>query len=75
MEWVPVPAVPGLKDDPETPGPEKIPPAGDPERVTACALMQYDCESPEKLTLGGGMTVTVTWSVLLQLLPSVTVTV
>jgi hypothetical protein len=58
MECVPAPAVAGLKDDPEIPFPENVPPVGLPDKETAGSLAQYSEASPEKETFGFWLTVT-----------------
>ena len=47
MVWVPAPAEEGLKVFPEIPGPEKVPPVGDPDKVTEGSETQAVPGNPE----------------------------
>lgn len=40
-------------------GPLKLPPTGEPVKVTAASVVQYVSAKPEKLTVGNALTVTV----------------
>ena len=61
--WVPTPAPEGEKLLPVTPGPENVPPMGEPVIVTADAVLQYELANPEKEAVGACITLTVTVAV------------
>ena len=54
----PTPATAGLKEFPDMPVPLKIPPVGEPVKLTAASVTQYKAANPLKLTVGNAVTVT-----------------
>ncbi len=70
MVCVPTPAVAGLNVVPDTPGPENVPPTGEPANVIADALTQSAGYVPAD-TIGRALTTIVVVAVALQPFASV----
>ncbi len=60
MVCVPLPAVAGLKVPAVTPGPEYVPPEGDPPVSVIAVALSHIALNAASVTVGNGFTVTVT---------------
>src|ERR1044072_895425 len=71
---VPTPAVAGLSEEPETPGPDHVPPAGVPVKASGASERQTVVKAAVPFTVGGVLIVTIAVSVPVQPLALVTTT-